>query len=167
MSRTAFCSAQPAAIFPARNSPMPGTSLSFSGAGLDDFECRRAEDRDDPFGELRTDAAHHAGAEVFLDALGRRRRRGLERIRLELQAVRAIGDPDADGVDEFAGRDRSGVADDGDKIAPPARLHFQDREAALLIVKRHPLDRADERFTGGSRMGLGLQDASPSRDADG
>jgi hypothetical protein len=27
MSRMAFCSAHPAAIFPARNSPMPGTSL--------------------------------------------------------------------------------------------------------------------------------------------
>jgi hypothetical protein len=34
-------------------------------------------------------------------------------------------------------------------------------------VKRHPLDGADERFTGGSCMGWGLQDALPSREADG
>jgi len=56
-------------------------------------------------------------------------------------------------VNELAGRDESGMADDGDKIAPPTRLHLQDREAILLIVKRHPLDGADERFTGGSVMG--------------
>ena len=31
ISRMAFCSAQPAAIFAARNSPMPETSRSFSG----------------------------------------------------------------------------------------------------------------------------------------
>jgi hypothetical protein len=70
-----------------------------------------------------------------------------------LQAVRAIGEPYADSVNELAGRDESGMADDGDKIAPPTRLHLQDREAILLIVKRHPLDGADERFTGGSVMG--------------
>jgi hypothetical protein len=34
-------------------------------------------------------------------------------------------------------------------------------------MKRHPLDGADERFTGGSGMGWGLQDALPSREADG
>ena len=64
----------------------------------------------------------------------------LQRIGLELQAMRAIGEPDADGVDEFAGGDESGMAHDGDKIAPPARLHFEDREAVLLVVKRHTLD---------------------------
>ena len=136
------------------------------GVGLDDFEGRLAEGADDPFGELGTDAAHHAGAEIFLDALGRRRRRRLQQIGLELQAVRAIGDPDADGVDEFAGRDRRRMADDGDEIAPPARLHLQDREAVLLVVKRHPLDGADERFTGRSGEGGGLQDAMPLLEVD-
>ena len=108
-----------------------------------------------------TDAAHHAGAEVFLDALGRGRRGRLQRIGLELQAMRAIGEPDADGMDEFAGRDESGMADDGDKIAPPARLHLQDGETIFLVVKRHPLDGADERFTGGSGGGGGLQETMP------
>ena len=86
MSRMAFCSAQPAAIFAARNSPMPETSLQLLGARLDDFERRRAEDGDDPLGELWTDAANHPGTEIFLDSLRSRRRRGLEEIRFELQA---------------------------------------------------------------------------------
>ena len=113
------------------------------------------------------DAADHAGAEIFLDAFGRRRRRRLEQIGLELKAMRAIGEPDADGVDEFAGRDRSRMADDRDEIAPPARLHLQDREAILLVVKGHPLDRADERFTGRSGVGGGLQGSLPLLEVEG
>jgi len=56
-------------------------------------------------GEFWTDAAHHAGAEISLDALRRRRRRGLQQLGLELQAVGAIGESDADSVDELAGGD--------------------------------------------------------------
>jgi hypothetical protein len=65
--------------------------------------------------------------------------------------VRAIGRPDADRVDEFSGRDRRGVADHGDEVALAPGLHLEDREAAVLVVKRHPLNRADERFAGGRR----------------
>jgi hypothetical protein len=53
------------------------------------------------------------------------------------------------------------MADDGDKIAPPARLHLQDREAIFLIVECHPLDGADERFTRLNGGGGGFQDAMP------
>ena len=152
MSRTAFCSAQPAAIFPARNSPMPDNLAQLLRLRLDDLEGLLAEGRDDALGELGADAAHHAGAEIFLDPLRRRRRRGLEEVRLELEPVRAVGDPDADGVDEFARRDRRGMADDGDEVALAARLHLQDGEAVVLIVKGHALDRADERLSGRRRV---------------
>ena len=139
---------------------MPGHLPQLLGARLDDLEGSLAESADDPFGEHGADAAHHAGAEIFLDALRRRRRRGLQKIGLELKAVGAIGDPDADGVDEFARRDRGGMPDDRDEVALAARLHLQDGEAVVLIVKRHPLDRADERFTRSGRVGCRPQDAS-------
>lgn len=47
----------------------------------------------------------------------------------------------------------------------PARLHLQDREAVTLVMKRHPLDRAGERFTRWGNRSNGLQDLSPSQDA--
>ena len=119
---------------------------------LDDLEGLLAESRDDPLGEHGADAAHHAGAEIFFDSLRRRRRRGLEEVRLELEAVRAVGDPDPDGVDEFARRDRRRVADDRDEVALAARLHLQDGEAVVLIVEGHALDRADERLSGRRRV---------------
>ena len=134
---------------------------------FDDFEGRFAESADDPLGEFGTDAANHARAEIFLDAFGRRRWSRLEKIRLELQAMRAIGDPDADGVDEFAGRDRSRMPNDRDEITPPARLHLEDCEAILLIVKGHPLDRADERLTGRSGLSGGLQGSLPLLEVEG
>jgi hypothetical protein len=56
-------------------------------------------------------------------------------------------------MDEFAGRDKGGVSDQRDEFAPPARLHLQDGESILLIVKRHPLNRAGEGFT--RRIGVG------------
>ena len=116
-------------------------------ARLDYFERRLAEGRDDPFGELGANAAHHAGAEIFLDSLRRRRRRGLQEIRLELKAVAAVGDPDADRVDVFPGGDRRHVADDGDEVALAARLHLQHGKAVVVVMKRHPLDGADERLS--------------------
>ena len=131
------------------------------GARLDDFERRRAEYGDDPLRQLRAYAAHHAGTEVFLNPLGRRRRRGLEEIRLELQPVGSVRDPDADGVDEFARRNRRGVADDRHKVALPPSLHFQNGETAVLIVERHPLDRADERVFGRRCIEGRLQRSKP------
>lgn len=80
--------------------------------------------------------------------------------------MRAIGEPDAHSMNEFARRDRRRMADDHDEIALPARLHLQDREAILLVVKGHPLDGADERFTGRSSVGGGLQDSMPLLEAD-
>ena len=61
----------------------------------------------------------------------------------------AIRDPDADGVDEFPGGDRGHVADDGDEVALPARLHLQDGESVVIVMEGHPLDGSDEGFFGG------------------
>ena len=60
--------------------------------------------------------------------------------------MRPVGEPDADGLDELAGRDRRRMADDGDEVAVAARLHLQDGEAVVLVVEGDPLDRTDESF---------------------
>ena len=92
--------------------------------GLDDLEGLLPEGGHDPFGQHGTDAAHHAGAEVFLDPLRRRRRRGLQKVGFELEPVAPVGNPDAEGVDEFSRRDRRHMPDDGDEVTFPARLHL-------------------------------------------
>ena len=160
MSRTAFCSAQPAAIFPARSSPIPDTSLSFSGVASIISKVPDPERVDNSLRQLGTDAANHSRAEIFLDALGGGRRGGFEKVGFELQPVGAIGRPNADGVYELSRRYRGGMPDDRDEVALAARLHLQDGEAIFLIVKSHPFDRADERFTRSGRVGCRPQDAS-------
>ena len=53
----------------------------------------------------------------------------------KLHAVRPVVDPMFARVDELAGTDRRGMADDGDQVALSARLHSQDAKAAVLVVK--------------------------------
>ena len=153
MSRTAFCSAQPAAILPARNSPMPETSRSRSGSA-----------------SMISKVASPKAATIRLASLGPMPRTMpepryfsmpsavvggvvLRKSALNCSPCVAVGDPDADGVDELAGGDRRRMADDGDEIALAPRLHLQDGEAVVLVVEGHALDRADERFLGRGRVG--------------
>jgi hypothetical protein len=130
---------------------------------FDGFEGRHAEGGDNSPGELGTDASDHAGAEIFFDAFRRRRGRRLQKVGFELKAVSAIGDPDADSVNIFAGGDRSGVADDRHEVAFAARFDLQNGEPILLIVKSHAFDRADERFPrrGGIRWPFRLHGEAP------
>ena len=93
ISRTAFCSAQAARMPAARTRPMPSTSRSRGGRRLDDVEHLVAERADQLLGVDRADAADHAGGEIFLHAVGRGRRRGAQKPRLELLAVGAVVDP--------------------------------------------------------------------------
>src|SRR3954469_4220853 len=88
MSRTAFCSAQPEAILPARKSPIPGTSRSRLGSASMILENIEPELPDNSLGELASNPSHHAGAEIARDAIGSGGRRGFQHVRLELQAVR-------------------------------------------------------------------------------
>jgi hypothetical protein len=55
-------------------------------------------------------------------------------------------------LDELAGANRRGMADDGDEIALAARLHPQHAKAAVLVMERHPLDKAGEVLAVGGRM---------------
>jgi hypothetical protein len=76
------------------------------GVLLDGVEHRLAEGLDQLVGVDRADALDHARAEILLDALQRGRRGGAEEGGLELQAVDAVGDPGARGLDELAGAKR-------------------------------------------------------------
>src|SRR2546429_259368 len=84
---------------------------------------------------IEIDAATRAGVVIFLEALARRRRRGLEEGGPELDAVRAAVLQAAARLDELAGRDQRGVADDGDEIAPASSFDPQNAEAVLGIME--------------------------------
>jgi hypothetical protein len=88
ISRTTFCSAQASAM---RSDPshLPQTiRLDFDRVEHSLAECPNELARVN-----RADAADHAGAEIFLDALDRRRGGGLEKPRPELLAMGTIIDP--------------------------------------------------------------------------
>ena len=82
------------------------------GLLLDDVEHGFAEGAHELLRIDRPDAADHAGAEIFLDPLDRRWRRSLEERGFELDAVRAVVDPRPARLDELAGRDHRGMADE-------------------------------------------------------
>src|SRR5215813_9250880 len=83
---------------------------------LDDLEHGFAENAHELLRIDRADAADHAGAEIFLDPLDCRRCRGLKERGPELDAVSPIVDPGPARLDELAGRDYRGMAEDGDDI---------------------------------------------------
>ena len=118
------------------------------GLRLDDVEHLLAERLDHLLGVDRADAADHPGAEIFLDAVDRGRRRGAHEARLELLAVGAVVDPFARRGDPLAGGDHRGVADDGDQVAVAARLDAENAEAVLGVVERDALDEARQNFLG-------------------
>jgi hypothetical protein len=91
-----------------------------------------------------SDAPDHPGTQVFLDPLDRRRRRRLKERGSELDAVGTIVDPAAARLDKLASRDHRGVADDGKQLSLAAGLDPQHTEAALRIMKRHPVDQTGQ-----------------------
>ena len=93
----------------------PGANLADAGdlakpfgLGLDDVEHLVAERLHQLAGVDLADAAYHARAQVLLDALGRRRRRAAQEVRLELVAVGAVVDPLPGCGGPLPGRDRGG-----------------------------------------------------------
>jgi hypothetical protein len=81
----------------------------------------------------------------------------INQIRLKLKAVAPVGDPDADGVDEFPGGDRRDMADDRHQVAFAARLYLEHGKTIVIVVERHAFDGPDERFTGGGCVERRLQ----------
>ena len=110
---------------------------------LDQIEHRGTERPHQPLGVDRPDSADHARPEVTLDPVQGSRRTGFEEIRLELQPMGAVIDPDTTDLHPLAGRDRGGVGGHRHQIAA-ARLHPQDAEAIVLVVERHPLHQSGE-----------------------
>jgi hypothetical protein len=86
--------------------------------------------------------------EPILDAVNRRRRRGLQKPRLELLAMGAVVDPFTGGGDPFAGGDCRGVANYCHQIAVSTRLRPKNAEAILGVVEGDPFDEASEDFLG-------------------
>ena len=153
ISRITFCSAQPFDDALGALGPDAGHLAQALGALLDDVEHRLAERLDQLAGVDRADALDHAGAEILLDALERGRRGGAQEGGLELQAVGAVVDPGAAGLDELAGADRGGGADHGDQLALAADLDPQHAEAVLGVVEGDPLDQAGQGLALGGRGG--------------
>jgi hypothetical protein len=120
------------------------------GVLFDHIEHGLAECLDQLLGIDRADAADHARTEIFLDPLQRGRQRGAQESGAELHAVGAVIDPVPGRLQEFAGRDAGGMADDGNQVPVAARLDAQNAEPVLGIVERHPLDHAGKRLAVGS-----------------
>src|SRR6266567_578700 len=97
---------------------------------LDDVEYLVAEGAQELLRVDRTNAADHSRGQVLLDALGRRRSRGLEEPGFELLTVGAVVDPLAGRRDPLAGRDRGGVANYGDQLAVATGLNIKAPAAA-------------------------------------
>src|SRR5260370_22868464 len=109
---------------------------------LDDVEHGIAKGPHELLRIDRPDTADHAGAEIFLDPLNRRWRRSLEERGFELDTVGAVVDPASARLDELAGRDHCGVAEDRDQVALPAGFDAEHAEPVLFVVERDALDEA-------------------------
>ena len=72
------------------------------------------------------------------------RRRRLKERGPELDAVRAVVDPAAAGLDKLAGRDHSGMTDDRDRVALPARLDPQHAETVFVVVEGDAVDETGQ-----------------------
>ena len=126
----------------ARHLPQP------LGRLLDHREHLRPEGHHQLAGIDGANAADHAGAEVFLDALGGGGWGGAQKGGLELLAVLPAVHPGATHGDPFTGADLGGVAHHCHQITVPPGLDPQHAEAALGVVEGDPLNRAGQHFGG-------------------
>ena len=74
------------------------------------------------------------------------RRGGAQLVGLELQAVGAVVDPLAAGLDVLAGDDARQGADDGDQVAVLRSPDLEDDVPVVQVVERDPLDHAGDGF---------------------
>ena len=113
---------------------------------LDDLEHGFTKSADELFRIDGPDTADHAGAQIFFDALDRRRRRGFEERGSELDAVRAVVDPAPARLNELAGRNQRGVSDDRDEIALTSSLDAEHAEASLGVMEGDAVDQTGQNF---------------------
>src|SRR5262249_12086172 len=146
ISRTAFCSAQAARMLAARTGPMPPTSPQSIRCCFDNVEDLFAEGAHQFFGIDRTNAADHAGGEVFRDAVGRSRGGGAQEPRFELLAVGPVVDPSAGGRDPLASRNGRGMANNGYDVTMSAHPSAKNAKTILGVVVGYSLDEARQHF---------------------
>src|ERR1700730_12912359 len=93
-------------------------------------------------GISRSNAAGHPGAEIFFDSLCRGGRHRFQEPGAELHAMGAIVGPFAARLDELPGGNDRNMTDDGDGFTLAARLHAQNAETVVFVMKRYTLDEA-------------------------
>ena len=93
----------------------------------------------------RANAADHSRGEVLLDALDRVGRIGLEEPGFELLTMGTVVDPVAGRGNPLAGRDRGGMANQGDRLASATGLDPQHAKAILGVLVGDPLDQSGVR----------------------
>ena len=114
---------------------------------MDHVENLGAESLDEPLGVNGTDAANHSRGEIFLHALDRSGRRGLEKLCPELEPVGAIILPNAARRHPFASRNGRRMSDNGEEVLVASRFDPQNAEAVLLVVERDPLHKPGKNLT--------------------
>src|SRR6266516_5743200 len=124
---------------------------------FDDIEHLLAEGAQELLGIHRADAADHSRREILLDALKRGGRRGLEEPSFELLTVSTVVNPVARCRDPLTGRDRGGMANQGDQLAVATSLNPQDAKTVLGVLVSDALDQSGEHLAIRLR-GLALHD---------
>ena len=164
------CSANAAAMRPARWAPMPPTSVSRSGRLLDDLERVEAEALGQAAGQLGADAGDDAGAEELLDADQGLGGAGLVALDLELAAEPAVLDPAAAQAQRLALEDAGQGADRRRRGRAGRRAldrEPDDGEVVVVVLEDDALDRAVDRdqvgvVGGAARAGRGTRDTPGS-----
>jgi hypothetical protein len=70
-----------------------------------------------------------------------------------MDAMRAVVDPGPARLNELAGRDHRGVADEGDEITLTASFDTQDAKAIFGVVERDAVDQPGQDFGWRARFG--------------
>src|SRR6266478_2717067 len=148
ISRTIFCSAQASVMRLARTGPIPVTSRRRSGSASIVSNTFSPKARTSFFCVDRADAPDHAGAQVFLDTVDRRWRRGAHESRLELLAMGIVVDPFAGCGDPLTRGNGRGMSHDRYQVAVTPRLDPENAETVVVIMEGNSLDETGENFLG-------------------
>ena len=97
-----------------------------------------------PLGIFFADAANHAGAEKFFDAVERVGLRNPHGFGFKLLSVMRVGDPFAVGGQPLAGIGAGNRADHRDEVFVPANFDAQHGVAVFLVAENDPLDLSVE-----------------------